>query len=331
MTMSFRKIATTIISTALVACMAVPAFSMTANAKENNDDLICIPIMKTNGEVYYEYISYEDIQKEWAEQDARGNNYSAVLDYYQNEALKKFTELNADPDQSGYAWCKMPVHIYLGQFNSGLGPNLKRGGSFDSARYAAENPDVAAVVGTNHDALWNHFSKTGIYEGRMGYSTYDTYFNQSIDALNSIIRAGMTDREKVCAVNQWVIENYYYDYERIGKTKPWNKTDTGTIAGVCEDYTARCGYMLDLCGVPNITDSSHAINHIWNRVYVDGKWLVVDCTWNDMQAITTGGDVQITLDASNCYLLVDKHTEQYKDDFECGYAANYGPFFSYGW
>ncbi len=327
--MSFRKIATTIISTALVACMAVPAFSMTANAKEDN--VICIPVFKFNGEVTYEYITEEELQAEWDARDARGNSYAAVLDYYQNEALKKFTELNADPDKTGYAWCGMPAHIFLSNFNSGLGPSLKKGGSFDSARYAAENPDIAAAVGTDHESLWKHYSTTGVYEGRMGYSTNDSYFNESITALNSVLRSGMSDREKVCAVNQWVIENYYYDYAQIGKTQPANKTDTGTIPGVCADYTARFGYMMDLCGVPNITDSSHLINHIWNRVYVDGQWLVVDCTWNDMQQVRTGGDVILTLDVSNCYLLVDRHWKQYDDDFECGYNGSYGPFFSYGW
>ena len=40
---------------------------------------------------------------------------------------------------------------------------------FDAAYYAEANPDVAAAVGTDPVALWNHYINSGCYEGRKMY------------------------------------------------------------------------------------------------------------------------------------------------------------------
>lgn len=42
---------------------------------------------------------------------------------------------------------------------------------FDSAYYAEKNPDVAAVVGTDTNALYQHYKSYGAGEGREAYDT----------------------------------------------------------------------------------------------------------------------------------------------------------------
>lgn len=43
--------------------------------------------------------------------------------------------------------------------------------NFDSARYAADNPDLAAAFGLDHGALWSHYENFGSKEGRRVYTT----------------------------------------------------------------------------------------------------------------------------------------------------------------
>ena len=49
---------------------------------------------------------------------------------------------------------------------------------------------------------------------------------------------------------------------------------------------------LDRLGIPNYKISNN--NHIWNLVYIDGKWLHLDLTWDD----------PVTSDGSN--ILLDR-------------------------
>ena len=46
---------------------------------------------------------------------------------------------------------------------------MKDGTIFDADYYAQHNPDVVAALGTNHDALYNHYEKHGKAEGRQSH------------------------------------------------------------------------------------------------------------------------------------------------------------------
>ena len=54
---------------------------------------------------------------------------------------------------------------------------------FDEVQYAAAYPDVAASVGTSHNALWKHYKTKGIYEGRQAF-VKDLYSNPSWNDIN---------------------------------------------------------------------------------------------------------------------------------------------------
>lgn len=49
--------------------------------------------------------------------------------------------------------------------------------------------------------------------------------------------------------------------------------------GVCQDYADLFLMMCSRIGVPCTMVSG--ANHAWNRVYLNGKWQFVDCTWDD--------------------------------------------------
>lgn len=60
-----------------------------------------------------------------------------------------------------------------------------------------------------------------------------------------------------------------------------NRTLAGGY-GVCEDYADLFLTMCLQAGIPceRVTGTATE-GHAWNRVYVDGKWSFVDCTWDD--------------------------------------------------
>lgn len=106
-----------------------------------------------------------------------------------------------------------------------------------------------------------------------------------------IIKDGMSDKEKVTAIHDYLI--YHADYTANGDTTQATERNC-RVAGLVLDGSAVCsGYAntfylfckaagLD-CeyvrgeSVPKKDDFGHA----WNRVKVDGKWYYVDCTWDD--------------------------------------------------
>lgn len=94
-----------------------------------------------------------------------------------------------------------------------------------------------------------------------------------------------SDLEKVRKLNQYVCDKVDYD-------------DTVTAGGLdsfvnkdkvfCTGYTEALAYLLDCVNVKNFTMTGYVrdsrggmVLHIWNVVFLDGKWLHVDATWND--------------------------------------------------
>lgn len=54
--------------------------------------------------------------------------------------------------------------------------NYKGASTFDSARYAADYPDLAKAFGNDKNALYNHYITNGRKEGRKAYNTDGTTF-----------------------------------------------------------------------------------------------------------------------------------------------------------
>ena len=110
----------------------------------------------------------------------------------------------------------------------------------------------------------------------------------------------MRDREKVKAVHDWIIQNTKYDIENQRKrTIP---RDSYYIEGVmlngvavCNGYVEAFDYFMTVLGIPHEVLLGKSIgrdgtvgSHAWNRVWIDGGWLHVDCTWDD--PVTKNGE-----------------------------------------
>ena len=110
--------------------------------------------------------------------------------------------------------------------------------------------------------------------------------------LDKIITPGMTDRQKVKAVHDYMVVNYKYDTEyESGKYGDETYAFHGLLkngTGVCQAYAElfyilMCYEDIECYFVPGLADGGTGEYglHAWNVVYVDGGYYHVDVTFDD--------------------------------------------------
>ena len=185
----------------------------------------------------------------------------------------------------------------------------QQGEAFDAEQYAKDYPDVLAAYGMDREKLWLHYRRFGIAEGRQGYglekdSPEAKAKRKIFEVAEQICNDAMSDREKVKAVHDWIIQNTKYDIEnQRRRTIP---RDSYYIEGVmlnglavCNGYVEAFDYFMTVLGIPHEVLLGKSIgrdgtvgNHAWNRVWIDGGWLYVDCTWDD--PVTDNGEDRLS-------------------------------------
>lgn len=141
------------------------------------------------------------------------------------------------------------------------------------------------------------------------------YSNEEIDRIDkdidllieNVVKDSMSDKEKILALHDYIINNTKYDIERANSETNSSEYDSARILGVLYDHHAICSGYADLMGVileklniPNYKISSET--HVWNALYLDNEWWHLDLTWDDPIS-TSGKDI---LDHS--YFLIDSKT-----------------------
>lgn len=158
---------------------------------------------------------------------------------------------------------------------------------------------------------YNSYSKIGIESSTTGEVTIKVtklYNEEEIKKLeigvDEIITNEITDdmsiEDKLLKVHDHIINNTRYD---IDKSSKYSYTAIGPLfngTAVCSGYADLMSIFLSKFGVKNFKVAS--TTHVWNAVYVDGKWLNIDLTWDD--PITKNSDVDTLL---HQFFLVDKN------------------------
>ena len=115
---------------------------------------------------------------------------------------------------------------------------------------------------------------------------------QAAEINSKIIKAGMSDFEKIKAIHDWIVVNTDYDVAGVnsGNIPETSFTAKGlfdTHIAVCDGYSKAFELMASLAGleVNRVTgqavSSGKAVSHAWNQVKMDGKWYNMDVTWDD--------------------------------------------------
>lgn len=164
--------------------------------------------------------------------------------------------------------------------------------NFDYDAFLANNPDVYAAFGADHERIYQWYITTGIHENRKLYTTDERSgaYVEIYNTAESITNDAMSEREKVKAVHDWLCVNVDYDYDNyLNGTLP---DSSYYVEGVMYHGKAVCnGYMLafeafmDALGIENqnvVGWSEDGGGHGWNKVKVDGVWYEIDVTWDDL-------------------------------------------------
>ena len=113
-----------------------------------------------------------------------------------------------------------------------------------------------------------------------------------------ITRNMQTDAEKTLAIYDWITSNIAYDtvnfsngnYRNINYDALYS-LQTRTV--VCEGYANLLAALLRSIGIhtrviygnanasdQGVSSLDSSVNHAWNEVYIDGRWVVMDPTWD---------------------------------------------------
>ena len=154
----------------------------------------------------------------------------------------------------------------------------------------------------------NSFNKVEIRVEKAYTEDNINSINQKIDQITKeIITDDMTNKEKIIAFHNYIIDHTVYDSNYI--TTNLNDIDNSSHKALgplffgkalCGGYADVMAIFLDKLNIPNYRISN--IEHIWNFVYLDNNWYHLDLTWDD--PVTDNGS-NIRLDT---FLLIT--TEQ---------------------
>ena len=113
-------------------------------------------------------------------------------------------------------------------------------------------------------------------------------YQEPFDFIQPTIQAtdGMTDREKVEYFNDYIRSLLAYQKGKVSGITQTFAPHTGELKAACGSYARAMKFLCAAADIPCFTISTS--NHTWNMVYVDGQWLHVDVSANDLSGRNGG-------------------------------------------
>jgi len=149
---------------------------------------------------------------------------------------------------------------------------------------------------------------------------------------DSITEDAGSDYEKVRKIHDWVADNIYYDNDFLkGKTESTNIDSVDVLKNkyaVCSGYANLTKDLITAAGIPCKQVIGYALgiskekdwedvdlrdttpNHIWNEAYVDGRWIIIDTTWDSANDYDGGS---FTYGGIRSYNYFDSSVEFFSD------------------
>ncbi len=157
------------------------------------------------------------------------------------------------------------------------------------------NDNVATLSQLNNFVnVYNTFRSiktTYTNNGKVDIDIEKVYSNEDIEKINNKVNEiypSIVDESKgysynIRAIHDYIINNTKYNLS-LENSNEFTASSTAIGAlfeglATCNGYTDAMSIFLDKLKVTNVRISN--TNHIWNLVYLDGKWLHLDLTWDD--------------------------------------------------
>lgn len=149
-----------------------------------------------------------------------------------------------------------------------------------STKYRKVYDDTVSVTIKEED-------KTNIYVKANSTVRY-TEESKAAKLAKELTKDAKSDEEKAKIIHDYIIENITYDYNKAKKLSSSYVPDIDAVLadgkGICYDYAAVYAGMLRSVGVQvKLIKGYSAVTtayHAWNQVYLDGRWVIVDATYD---------------------------------------------------
>lgn len=208
--------------------------------------------------------------------------------------------------------------------------------------FAIESRAVTTTVETSEELF--RAAELGANPQPKSGSTAQSLYSFAKNLLIEIISDEMTDAEKVHAIYDWIMWNVQYDYyateidsvARMGMYKAYyldgvltNRNSYAVCDGMAKALSLLCNMegirahrVTGIAGgsVEGMTASAAKTykqenwgGHAWTKVYVEGKWYVVDPTWGDVASKINNRIFEM---AFHDYLLVSDEDIKYTHEYD---------------
>lgn len=122
-----------------------------------------------------------------------------------------------------------------------------------------------------------------------------------IDLSKTFIDDSWSDERKLYAIHDWIQNNIAYDrfVPTINHSRAQYFNDLSGAqsvydlrAGVCFDYANIIVIMCRAHGIPAVTIGAQSTNHVWNAVYVNGRWVEYDACQSEQYQVEENTNVR---------------------------------------
>lgn len=148
------------------------------------------------------------------------------------------------------------------------------------------NNFVHPYNGFNHiETQYDSLGKVTVYIKKTYSKKQIQELESKIDELSQeLILPGDSDINNIRRVHDYIINHSIYDSNRSDYNITTYNSDIayGPLFqgyGICGGYTDAMELFLEEMGIKSYKISSD--QHVWNAVYLDGKWVHLDLTWDD--------------------------------------------------
>lgn len=114
------------------------------------------------------------------------------------------------------------------------------------------------------------------------------YNDPAIKKSQELVQGKKSDAEKLDAIYRYIVSNFTYDYGKLDKLPSNYLPDINSTfksrKGICYDFSSLFAAMLRSVDIPAKLVKGYGDNvegyHAWNEVCVDGKWKVIDISYD---------------------------------------------------
>ena len=234
-------------------------------------------------------------------------NDNAKKFYTAIDAMNKSGALESGNGKYDLIENKVLTEADVKAYQNGASQVLKDFGAGRDA-YFLEHPEIFYV---DFDALSLSFAvQNGKYTASIDAGRYGSYyinggfstatdvasaktaFNNKVTELKAELDLKATPKEKVALANTFICSLVIYDFcADDAALASAIRTPYGALINgkaVCEGYARAFKVLMDTQGIPCVEVVGYVYDefnnlepHAWNYVSLDGKWYIVDCTYND--------------------------------------------------